>query len=179
MASNADLESEDGESIGPPNLDVLKGDAEPAARVIRVDRAIRCCQSSTEQVLGLLNQVSNAIVDGVSEGAIAFLPPVALGVGTGTATEVAVPTVTRIPFGAAIPIGAVVAIAAPLLSDLDQALGRNRLAEMVQGLADAVRKINSTKTKTKVSPCERCMMRNALPQRPNRRRTKEKVRSRK
>lgn len=165
------------EESGPPNLDVLRGDARPEARVIRVDRAVKCCQSAAEQTLGLLNQISNAILDGVSEGAIALVPPVALGVGTGTATE-ALPTVTRIPFGVAIPIGVVVAISAPLLQDLDQALGRNRLAEMVQGLADAVRKINSTKTKTKVSPCERCMMRNAMPQRPNRRRTKEKVRSR-
>lgn len=159
----------------PPKLPALRGDADPSNRVIRVDRAIRCCQAAADQLLGMLNQLSTAIVENVEGETLAFVPAPSPVVTPGTTSA---PSVVRIPFGQAIPIGAIVAIAAPLFQDLDQRIGKNQLAEMVQGLADAVRKLNRTETKTKASPCESCMMRNALPQTPNRRRTKKSVRSR-
>lgn len=158
----------------------LTGSPEPEARVIRVDRAIRCCELSLDRALSVLSEISNAIADSDGMSAIALVPNIVIpGRTIGTVVRV-----VRIPFGAVIPLGMVVAIAAPLMADIVQRIGRNNLAEMVQNIGTAVRTaVKSAKEVAageakQTGDCEECMMRQALPQNPNRRRKKTDVWSR-
>lgn len=155
---------------GAPPVPRGTGDSDPTNRVIRVDRAIACCQLAVDQALQVVNDFAVSFADVAGGEGLALVPGVVL---PGT-TEIGAPTIVRVFPGDVLPIGAVVIFSSAVVGGLLSKIAGPEIAEVLIGITNGVR----TAVRAKGNDCERCMMRRALPQFPNRRRTKRSVRSR-
>lgn len=156
---------------GPPGLPRGKsGDPDPTNRVIRVDRAIRCCELAVDQALTLYEAALIFLKEqGVGGGEDLALVPI---LAPGAVVEIGVPSTVSTGFRWAkvakgsLRAGGFIAIGALLLDEIEERLGAAAFMEASDGIAQAIARA----TKTKQGPCEACMMRQALPQLPQRRR---------
>lgn len=149
------------------------GDDDPRNRVIKVDRAITCCQDSVDQVLQIFDDLATSLVDMPRGFNLALVPGIP-SKGQPWTRPRALPIDPSLPVGEQIPagftaVGMVVVIASATLEAINQKLGMYAFAEAMIGLSNTVRALNR---KLEGSPCEECMMRRALPQSPNKRKRK-------
>lgn len=133
-----------------------------SSRVIRVDRAIRCCQNAVDRAVTTLYEIAKEVLDGPRGSGIALAPPISV---PGTITGA--PRVIAIPAAGVLAVGAVVIVTAAMLDAFDREVGRQHLSEVLTQTADAISLVNRTTKTNDVTPCSQCMRRNALGQYPN------------
>lgn len=151
------------------------GDADTSNRVIRLDRAIRCCDLAVDKALNLVSQIGVSLLDGGDGFDLALVPGLLPAPGTGIDIPGTLrdPRIIRITPGNIVP-GAVLIYTANMIRDIEASIGTKYFA---QALLDGISTV-STAVKTQVGGCSDCMMKQALRQKPNKRRTKRSMRSR-
>lgn len=154
------------------------GDDDPDARVVRLDRAIRCCKLSSERVLRVFDEAIQALgADVRDEASLAMIPAGAVLELPGAEPIVApqnLPRVIRIPsvgtagglaLGAA---GGALLLGFEYLGQLANSGLLDRVVQALSQVSGAVARDVRRKTGSK-SPCEECLASQALRQKPRKR----------
>ena len=146
---------------------------DPTDRVIRVDKAIECCEDSVSKMLSVVDELANLVISARDQDrtglSLALVPAVVPGQ--------VLPTVRFVKPSAATAAAGTLLLGGVSLSVILESIAAQDLAFTVLSLTSALRDVVRA-TKTKNNPCYDCMLRRALPQGKSRHRVTHTVYSR-
>lgn len=150
---------------------------DPATRVIRVDKAIQCCEAAVSEALEVVDSLCNLVVVGAGSGSVENL---ALALVSKPAAKGELPTLPTVRWVSPRTFGAVILGAGITWDVILNSIAAKDLAGSILTLTSELRDIlRSTKTARDLrNPCERCMRRRAFPQTAKRRRADRVIYSR-
>lgn len=158
------------------------GEDDPAQRVIKVSTAVGCCQRSVARMTAVYEEVARQLLDGIQNFknekgeferfSLGLLPLAPRSLTKGG--EAVVPRVIRLPRGN-IGGGQALGFAAAMIlldDEVDAYREEGKAAEFAQTIGRITNAVRSAVSTRRDNICEDCMMRAALPQKPQRRRRK-------
>lgn len=150
---------------------------DPATRVIRVDKAIECCELATSEALEVVDSLCNLVVVGTGAR---YAQGLAVALVSRPVAKGELPQLPIVRWVSPRTIGATILGAGLAWETIVESIAAKDLAGTILTLTSELRDIlRSTKTARDLrNPCERCMRRRAFPQTAKRRRVDRVIYSR-